>query len=159
MGTRRSLYALIAAAVVVGLGWTSPGRAADSRDVAVLDSAVKDLGLGLFARPDEMSLRLPLTRERWSFFGRVQPYASLGPRASVLAEEATGLTAPVREMDTLSKGIEVGAGLSWHFSDRLELFGEYQLLNMFGRGGQAEVPLGRRDVDNPALRGGFSIRF
>jgi len=155
----RRLALLLAVAVLVGLVWARPAGAADPRDQTVLDNVVKDLGFTLFAKPDEMSLKLPLAPQRWSLFGRLQPYASLGPRASVLAEEATGLTAPVREMDALSKGVEVGAGLSWHLSDRLELFGEYQLLNMGGHSGQTDIPLGRRELDNPGLKGGFSIRF
>jgi hypothetical protein len=54
----------------------------------------------------------------------------------------------------------VGAGLSWHLSDRFELFGEYQLLNMGGgRNASTEGPPGRRDLDAPSLKGGLSIRF
>lgn len=150
---------LFVAAVLAGVVWAAPAGAGDARDQTVLDSAVKDLGITLLAKPDDTFVRLPLAPQRWSLFGRIQPYASLSPRAPAPAEEVTGLAAPIRETDALSKGVDVGAGVSWHLSDRFELFGEYQLLNMGGRNAQPDVPLGRRDLDAPSLKGGFSIRF
>ena len=150
---------LFLAAVLAGLVWAPLAGAEDPRDQTVLDSAVKDLGLTLLAKPDDTFVRLPLAPQRWSLFGRMQPYASLSPRAHAPAEEVNGLAAPIRETDALSKGVDVGAGLSWHLSDRFELFGEYQLLNMGGRNAQPDVPIGRRDLDAPSLKGGFSIRF
>ena len=150
---------LFVAAVLAGLVCVPPASAGDPRDQTVLESVVKDLGITLLVKPDDTFVRLPLAPQRWSLFGRVQPYATLSPRAQVPAEEVTGLAAPVRETDPLSKGVEVGAGLSWHLSDRFELFGEYQLLNMGGRNAQPDVPLGRRDLDAPSLKAGFSIRF
>lgn len=150
---------LLVAAVLAAVVWAPPAGAQTPRDQTVLDSVVKDLGITLLAKPDETFVRLPLAPQRWSLFGRMQPYASLSPRTHAPAEEVAGLAAPIRETDALSKGIDVGAGVSWHLSDRFELFGEYQLLNMGGRNAQAENPLGRRDLDAPGLRGGFSIRF
>ena len=159
MSARAPARSLFVAAVLAGLVWAAPAGAEDPRDQTVLDSVVKDLGITLLAKPDDTFVRLPLAPQRWSLFGRMQPYASLSPRAHAPAEEVTGLAAPIRETDALSKGVDVGAGVSWHLSDRFELFGEYQLLNMGGRNPQADVPLGRRDLDAPSLKGGFSIRF
>lgn len=159
MSARARAGSLFVAAVLAGLVWAPPASAGDPRDQTVLDSVVKDLGITLLAKPDETFVRLPLAPQRWSLVGRMQPYASLSPRAHAPAEEATGLAAPIRETDVLSKGVEVGAGVSWHLSDRFELFGEYQLLNMGGRNTQTDGPLGRRDLDAPSLKGGFSIRF
>jgi hypothetical protein len=147
------------AAVLAGLVWAPLAGAGDPRDLTVLDSVVKDLGLTLSAKPDDTFVRLPLAPQRWSLFGRMQPYAALSPRARAPAEELIGLAAPIRETDVLSKGVDVGAGVAWHLSDRFELFGEYQLLNMGGRNAQPDVPLGRRDLDAPSLKAGFSIRF
>jgi hypothetical protein len=149
----------LVAAVLAGLAWAPLAGAEDPRNQTVLDSVVKDLGLTLLAKPDDTFVRLPLAPQRWSLFGRMQPYASLSPRAHAPAEEVTGLATPIRETDALSKGLDVGAGMSWHLSDRFELFGEYQLLNMGGRNAQPDVPLGRRALDAPSLKGGFSIRF
>jgi hypothetical protein len=150
---------LFVAAVLAGLFWAPPAGAGDARDQTVLDSVVKDLGITLLTKPDDTFVRVPLAPQRWSLFGRMQPYASLSPRAHAPAEELTGLAAPIRETDALSKGVDVGAGVSWHLSDRFELFGEYQLLNMGGRNAQPDAPLGRHDFDAPSLKGGFSIRF
>jgi len=150
---------LLVAAVLAGLVWAPPVGAENPRNQTVLDSVVKELGLTLLDKPDDTFVRLPLAPQRWSLLGRIQPYASLSPRAYAPAEEATGLAMPIRETDALSKGVDVGAGMSWHLSDRFELFGEYQLLNMGGRNAQPDVPLGRRDLDAPSLKGGFSIRF
>ena len=159
MSARARARSLFVAAVLAGLVWAQPAGAGDARDQTVLDSVVKDLGITLLAKPDDAFVRLPLAPQRWSLFGRMQPYASLSPRAHTAMEEVTGLAAPIRETDALSKGVDVGAGVSWHLSDRFELFGEYQLLNMGGRNAQPEGPLGRRDLDTPSLKGGFSIRF
>src|SRR5687768_2580378 len=128
-----SLRALAPLLLVAAVVWALPAGAQTPRDQTVLDSVVKDLGITLLAKPDDASVRLPLAPQRWSFFGRMQPYASLSPRIHAPAEELTGLTAPIRETDALSKGVDVGAGVSWHLSERFELFGEYQLLNMGGR--------------------------
>jgi hypothetical protein len=159
MSVRAPARLLFVAAVLTGLVWTPLAGAGDPRDQTVLDSVVKDLGITLLAKPDDTFVRLPLAPQRWSLFGRIQPYASLSPRAQAPAEEVTGLAAPTRETDVLSKGVDVGAGLSWHLSDRFQLFGEYQLLNLGGRNAQAEFSLGWRDLGTPSLKAGFSIRF
>ena len=159
MSVRARAPLLLVAAVLAGVVWPLPAGAQSPRDQTVLDTVVKDLGITLLAKPDDTFVRLPLAPQRWSLFGRMQPYASLSPRAHAPAEELTGLAAPIRETDALSKGVDVGAGVSWHLSDRFELFGEYQLLNMGGRNAQPDVPLGRRDLDAPSLKAGFSIRF
>src|SRR5438034_3955323 len=136
---------LLAAALAVAL-MPVPAGASDPADRSVLDSVAKDLGLTLLARPEDSGLRLPFNPRGWSFFGPVRPYASVGPRVATSGlTDLTGLAAPIREpADDLSKGVGVGAGLNWHLSDRLDLFGEYQLFNMGGRGTPSDA-LGRRD--------------
>jgi hypothetical protein len=136
-----------------------PTGAADLRDQVVLENIVKDLGIGILSGPDSTTLRLPLAARNWSFLGRVRPYAAVGPRAQTELSEPTGLALPMRETDQFAQGLDVGAGMSWSLGDRLELFGEYQLLNMGRRGGRPDNALGRRDVETPGLQGGFSIRF
>src|SRR5580765_2936128 len=123
MSARAPARSLMVAAVLVGLVWGPPAGAEPPRDQTVLDGVVKDLGLTLLAKPEETFVRLPLAPQRWSLFGRLQPYASLSSRVYAPGDEVTGLAAPIRETDVLSKGVEVGAGLSWHLSDRLQLFG------------------------------------
>jgi hypothetical protein len=145
--------------VLAALVLARPAGATETRDRVVLDSVVKDLGISLLSKPETTMLKLPLALGNWSLFERLQPYASLGPRVQTQVEEPTGLSAPLRETDDFAKGVGVGAGLSWHLTDRLELFGEYQLLNMGGRDARSEGTLGRRDLETPGVKGGFSIRF
>jgi hypothetical protein len=156
---RAPVRSLLVAVALGGVVSVLPAGAADVRDQTVLDTVVKDLGLTLLNKPDDASVRLPLAPQRWSLFGRMQPYASLSPRVQALPEDVAGLAAPIRERDTFSKGVDVGAGLSWHLSDRFELFGEYQLLNTGPRNAQPDGSTGRRDLEAPSLKGGFSIRF
>ena len=152
--TRSLATAAVLAAVLVA----QPAGAADT---TALDGLVKDLGMSFLSKPADGTVRLPLSPGGNGLLGRVQPYASVSPRViTVTADEVTGLAAPIREpAGDLSKGVGVGAGVSWHLSDRLELFGQYQLLSVNGRGTRTESPLGRRDIDNPGMKGGLSIRF
>ena len=100
-----------------------------------------------------------------------QPFADREPHRVVLKVRGTREHHDVRhavihERDRHFFGNEIRGvrelaalpALDGHLSDRLELFGEYQLLNMGGRGRQDDA-LGRRDVETPGLRGGLSIRF
>jgi|SRR5262245_7353672 len=149
-----------AAALIIAIG-AAPAGAADPTDKTVLDLAVKDLGLTLLAKPDDNAVRLPFSPRGWSLLGRVTPYASMSSRIRTPGiEDLTGLATPLREpTDELSKGIGVGAGLNFHLSEWFELFGEYQLFSVGGRGAQAEGSVGRRELESPTLKGGFSIRF
>ena len=151
----------LAGAVALALVAVAPAGAADTTDASVLDAVVKDLGLTLLAKPSESAIKLPLSPRGWSLLGRVTPYASMSPRVfSPGVEDLIGLAAPMREpTDELSKGLGVGAGLNWHLSEWIEVFGEYQLFSVRGRGVQTEGSLGHREMDSPTLKGGFSIRF
>ena len=161
-GIMRSANGARSLAVVLGLAtslFAPSAGATDPRDQVVLDNTVKDLGIGLLSAPDSTALKMPLAPGNWSLLGRVRPYAAVGPRVHTELDEPTGLALPMRETDQFAQGLGVGAGMSWHLSDRLELFGEYQLLNMGRRGGQPDNALGRRDIETPGLKGGLSIRF
>jgi hypothetical protein len=151
-----AMAAALAAALV-----TQPAAAAETAEKSVLDGLVKDLGLSLLSKPEDTTVRLPLAQGGSSLLGRVQPYASLSPRViRPGADDVRGLAAPVRDpAEDLSKGVGVGAGVSWHLSDRLEVFGQYQLMSVRGRTAPTDSPLGRRDIDNPGMKGGLSIRF
>jgi len=154
----RSLALAVTLMIAIG---TAPAGAADPADKSVLDAVVKDLGLTLLAKPDDSALRLPLGPRGWTLLTRVTPYASMSPRIRTPGvEDLTGLATPLREpTDELSRGLGVGAGLNFHLTEWFDLFGEYQLFSMGGRGAQAEGSVGRRELESPTLKGGFSIRF
>ena len=102
-----SRWSFVLAALV--LAW--PAGATETRDQVVLDSVVKDLGISLLSKPENTMLRLPLAPGNWSLFGRLKPYASLGPRVYTQAEEPTALAVPLREADRLRQGHRRGRGV------------------------------------------------
>jgi len=147
----------LAATALAALALAAPARAGDPSERSVLDEITKDLSLNMLAKPDDTLLKVPLAPERWSLFGVLQPYASLSPRVYTPAVDTLGGLGPaIRDpADDPLKAVRLGAGLSLHLSNKLEVFGEYQILNMgAGRGVQLEGSLG-----SPGLKGGFSIRY
>ena len=127
----------------------------------LLDALAKDLRLSLSARPDETTLRLPLAPEEWSFFKGVQPYAAVSPSlVRPVTEGGAGLAAPNREStEDPWKGLGLGAGVKWRLSDRLDLFGQYLFTTLPGGDAPTSTPIMRRDIENPGVKGGFSIHF
>ena len=72
----------------------------------------------------------------------------------------TGLAVPERESTAdPSHGLGIGPGLTWHLSDRLDLFGQYLFRATPSSSGPAASPLLQPDAESSGLKGGFSIRF
>ena len=132
-----------------------------SMDASILDAISKDLHLELWKESDDGTLKLPLAPAEWSFFREVRPYAALSPSVvRPLTDSGAALASPSRETsDDPWKGLGVGAGLKWRLSDRLDLFGQYQFMNLPGANTPTSSPFLRRDVESPGLKGGFSIHF
>ncbi len=128
---------------------------------SLLDAIAKDLRLGFLATPDETTLRLPLAPGEWSLLKGVQPYAMLSPSTvRPITEAGIGLAAPARDpAEDPWKGLGVGAGLRWHLSDRLDLFGQYQFMSLPGGSAPTGSPLLRRETESPGVKGGLSIHF
>ena len=53
----------------------------------------------------------------------------------------------------------MGAGVKWHLSDRVDLFGQYLFMSLPGSDASTGSPAMRRDVESPGLKAGFSIQF
>ena len=133
-------------------------NAARSRDL-VLDLIAKDVRFDLM-RPDAVTIRLPLAPGEWSLLKGMQPYAALSPSLVRPVADTPGLAAPAREVtDDPLRGLGVGAGLEWHLSDRLELFGQYQFVTLPGGGAFTGGPIMRRDTESPGVKAGLSIHF
>jgi len=127
---------------------------------SVLDLVAKDVRFDLMARPDAVTVRLPLASADWSLFKAVQPFVALSPSTVKPIEGAIGLAVPSREVtDQPWKGLGMGAGVQWHLSDRLDLFGQYQFVTLPGATSSTGSPIMRRDSDNPGLKAGFSLHF
>ncbi len=130
-------------------------------DKSFLDALARDLGLTLSAKPSESTLRVPLAPGEWSLLQGMQPYAALSPSvARPVIDGGTALAAPDREaVEDPWRGLGVGAGVKWHLSDRLDLFGQYQFMTLPGGNAPTGSPFIRRDLESPGLKGGFSIHF
>jgi hypothetical protein len=127
---------------------------------SVLDLIAKDVRFDLMARPDAVTVRLPLASADWSLFKGVQPFVALSPSTVKPIEGAVGLATPDREVtDQPWKGLGMGAGVQWRLSDRLDLFGQYQFITLPGASASTGSSIMRRDSDNPGLRAGFSLHF
>jgi hypothetical protein len=127
---------------------------------SVLDLLAKDVRFDLLARPDAVTVRLPLAPADWSLLKGMQPYVALSPSTVKPIEGTFGLATPAREAtDEPLKGLGMGAGLQWHLSDRLDLFGQYQFVTLPGGSAATGSPIMRRDSDNPGVRAGFSVHF
>jgi hypothetical protein len=145
-----------------GKGWSlADGASAPARADSLLDSLPGNLRLGPLGKSDDSTLRLSLPAEGWGFFKDVRPYAALNPSVvRPLTDTRPAMAAPSREVASDPwKGLGVGAGVQWRLSDRLDLFGQYQFLNLPGASSSTSSPFLRRDVETPGMRGGFSIHF
>jgi hypothetical protein len=128
---------------------------------SALRALVSEGELGLYAEPDDPTRRIPLgPRGRGLLGGGWLPYATIRP-SGPLFEGDTASAAGLHGLEPrydLSRGLDVGAGLSWHLSQGLSLFGEYRLLPI------RPAPAGigdahGREADGPELKGGVHIRF
>jgi hypothetical protein len=143
--------------VLPGLSFLDPVPAA-----ATSPSPFDTLDLSVVRDGTESTLRVPLApRDDARAASRIVPYLSVGSSFLVGGDAREG-SATLYE-DTVRaqrKGMDVGAGLAWRISNRLELFGEYRFLRMNPDPAES-VGAGflHRDVDGPFLKGGFQIRL
>jgi len=146
-------------AVSAAAGEPSPGLTGQSpAEGNPLRALAEDLGLSLFTGPLTRTLRVPLTPRETAPVGTVQPYAAVTPRGLGTGTDEgaspTGSQAP----EVPDPAVDMGAGLRWQFSERVELFGEYRLLQLKpGPSGGGTGP--RPGLEEPEIKGGFSVRF
>jgi hypothetical protein len=139
-----------------GLSFLDPVPAATTAG-----SPLDALDLSVVRDGSESTLRVPLAvREDNRPQRRLVPYLAVG--ASFLTDSSirdSGV--PYEDASRAQRsGMDMGAGLAWKLSNRLELFGEYRFLRMnpdpAGAGGTGIL---HRDTDGPFLKGGFTIRL
>ena len=165
--------AVLAAAVTWAAGAAAsatelePGRPVgwDLRGPAVASSALRALvseaELGLYAEPDDPTRRIPLgLRGRGLLGGEWLPYATIRPSGPLFESDTAGAAGlhGLEPRYDLSRGLDLGAGLSWQLSQGLSVFGEYRFLPVR----PAPVGIGDangREAEGPELKGGVHIRF
>lgn len=112
---------------------------------------VKDLGLSWLHGPLGDSLAVPLAGT-----GVIHPYAAIG--GSLGLTRLNDPLVPYQNLSRLGDSTELGAGLSWKLTDRLEFFGEYRFLSI--RPTPDDPGRSSSDPDaNSQVQGGLSIRF
>jgi hypothetical protein len=156
--------------VTLGLGLApTAAAAADPAQTSWVEALVRDIqatkapfgmDLALSVSPFVSSLRIPVLPNTELPVGSITPYVSVGA-TDPSREIGEGYVLPRREVETnrTSQRMDVGAGLSWNLTDRVQLFGEMG----FQRSRQQSYSLigadpGRRDFDGTYVKGGFTIR-
>jgi hypothetical protein len=124
-------------------------------------SPLDALDLSVVRDGAESTLRVPLAgREDNRSQSRFVPYLAVG--ASFLTDSSVrDSSVPYEDASRAQRsGMDMGAGLAWKLSNRLELFGEYRFLRMNpDPAGAVGSGILHRDTDGPFLKGGFTIRL
>jgi hypothetical protein len=150
--SRAAVLSLLALAV------TSPARAGESG--AAPAPAVEPFGvdLSLSSNPFHSGVRLPLVSPAERPGGGITPYLSAGATDPTRNLDAAASDLSRREIEASrsSQRMDVGAGLNWNLTDRLQLFGELgfqrareQSYSLFGTGANR---------DGTYIKGGVTIR-
>ena len=86
-------------------------------------TSVDVIGVGF----DVLRLRLPLLKSDQFRHGRLQPYVTAGPALFFTKIKDTDSFAPNNQSkNDTSVGVKVGAGLAFHLTKAIALFGEYR---------------------------------
>jgi len=139
-------------------GLEAPG--VSQPDKATLDALTRDLGLSLLPHSSGgTTLRVPLAPPS-SRLGGLQPYAAVSPLAMRPGGDLlAGVAMPDRSFDDLSRGLGIGAGVTLHLSERVDLYGQYLFRALPGSGTGNLAPTLRPDAESTGLKGGFSLHF
>jgi opacity protein-like surface antigen len=85
--------------------------------------SISVIGIGF----DVLRLRLPLMKTEEFPHGRVQPYLTAGPALFISKVKDSGNFVPANQSKTdTSIGLKAGAGLAFHLTRAIALFGEYR---------------------------------
>jgi hypothetical protein len=126
---------------------------------AIGASPLDGLDLSVVRDGTERTLRVPLAPREDAARAVLRPYLSVGSSFLVDGDAREAATLYEDNVRAQRKSMDVGAGLAWRLSKRVELFGEYRFLRMNPDPSEAASGVLHRDVDGPFLKGGFSIRL
>ena len=149
--------AAVAAIAAIAVALAAPLYAGAAGDAPSVPASPFGIDLSLSGNPFESSVRVPLTGSSERPPGSITPYVSAGATDPSRTLGATS-TLPPREIEAsrTSQRMDVGAGLKWNLTERLQLFGEMgferareQSYSLFGADGNR---------DGTYVKGGFTIR-
>jgi hypothetical protein len=151
------------AAVLLALAALALASPAGAGDTAWAQTVVRDINapfgidLSLSGNPFESNVRIPLLGRPDGAGGSLTPYVSAGATDPTRSLD-TSRVLPRRDIEAnrTSQRTDVGAGLNWNLTDRLQLFGEMgfqrareQSYSLFGLEGNR---------DGSYVKGGVTIR-
>jgi opacity protein-like surface antigen len=86
-----------------------------------------DVDLAVWTVGFDAMFRFPLLKSAQFPHGQLQPYITVGPAIFVARAEDHGNFVPTHQDDSdTSVGVKVGAGVAWHFTKLIGIFGEYR---------------------------------
>jgi opacity protein-like surface antigen len=118
-----------------------------------------DLDLSVWAVGIDAMFRFPLLKSSKFPRGQLQPYITVGPAIFVAHAEDSNNFQPSRQSnDDTALGVKVGAGVAWHFTPVIAMFGEYRFTHF-----SPEFTFGGTDVSTDLnthwVLVGVSFRF
>lgn len=86
-----------------------------------------DVDLSVWTVGFDAMFRFPLLKSTAFPNGQLQPYITVGPAIFVAHAEDSHNFVPSNQSDSdTSLGVKVGAGVAWHFTKLIAMFGEYR---------------------------------
>ena len=86
-----------------------------------------DVDLSVWTIGFDAMFRFPLLKSSQFPMGQLQPYITVGPAIFVAHAEDSHNFVPSHQSDSdTSVGVKVGAGVAWHFTKLIAMFGEYR---------------------------------
>ncbi|HKC97561.1 MAG TPA: outer membrane beta-barrel protein [Methylomirabilota bacterium] len=86
-----------------------------------------DMDLSVWTIGFDAMFRFPLLKSAQFPMGQLQPYITVGPAIFVAhADDNNNFSPSNQSNDDTSVGVKVGAGVAWHFTKVIAMFGEYR---------------------------------
>ena len=92
-----------------------------------VNGVFEDVDLSVWTVGIDAMFRFPLLKSAAFPNGQLQPYITVGPAVVVAhAEDSHNFEPSGQSNDDTSLGVKVGAGVAWHFTKVIAMFGEYR---------------------------------
>jgi opacity protein-like surface antigen len=92
-----------------------------------VNGVFEDMDLSVWGVGIDAMFRFPLLKSAKIPRGQLQPYITVGPAIFVAhAEDSHNFQPSQQSNNDTSLGVKVGAGVAWHFTPVIAMFGEYR---------------------------------